>query len=117
MPNGWEALVGELANKYDAKTSAHKVKGVCKFAAIYGKDGELYASHPAGFKLEQYSHEVEQEDGSTKPVDVNEVKCAIAASNNNRAGGTDGAGIRMGKTKFMLLRPSPEVDKGAYLSR
>mgnify|MGYP006893384803 CR=1 FL=1 len=53
MPNGWEALISELANKYDPKTSSHKVKGVCKFAAIYGKaDGVLYAAHPADFKLE-----------------------------------------------------------------
>ena len=48
---------------------------------------------------------------------VDEVKCALAASTNTRSGGNDGAGIRMGNTKFMLLRPSPEVDKGAYLSR
>ena len=60
MPNGWEALVSEMANKYDAKTSAHKAKNVTQFAAIYGKaDSVLYASHPAGWKLEKYSHDVE----------------------------------------------------------
>ena len=118
MPNGWEDLVGELVNKYDAKTSAHKVKNVCKFAAIYGKaDGVLYASHPAGWKLDEYSHDVEQEDGSTKPVQVNEVKCAIAAARGDRSGGSGGAGVRMDHSKFMLIRPSPEVPHGAYLSR
>ncbi len=52
--------MNELVNKYDAKTSTHKFSGVCEYAAIYGKaDGILYASHPAGWKLEQYDHEVE----------------------------------------------------------
>ena len=118
MPNGWEALVGELQNKYDPKTSAHKVKNVCKQCCIYGKaDGVLYASHPAGFKLESYTHEVEQEDGSMNGVAVDEFKCAVAAAAGNRGGGNQGAGIRMGNTKFMMIRPSPEVDHGAYLSR
>lgn len=60
---------------------------------------------------------MEQEDGSKKPVQVDEVKCAIEAAKNNRSGGNGGAGIRMGQTKFMILRPSPEYDKAAYLSR
>jgi hypothetical protein len=54
MPNGWENLINEMANKYDPKTNTHKTKNVVQFAAIYGKDGTLYASHPAGFKLEKY---------------------------------------------------------------
>ena len=37
MPNGWEALVSELANKYDKKTSSHKVKNICQYACIYGR--------------------------------------------------------------------------------
>jgi hypothetical protein len=58
MPNGWEALVSELAHKYDAKTGSYKAKNVCCNAAIYGKaDGVLYASFPAGFKLESYAHD------------------------------------------------------------
>ena len=65
--------------------------------AIYGKaDGVLYASHPANFKLEKYNHDVEQEDGSSKSVEVNEINCAIAAAGGNRSGGNAGAGIRMG---------------------
>ena len=59
MPNGWEALCSELVNKYDPKTSSHKVKGVTKWACIYGRDGTLYASHPSNFKLEKYDHPVE----------------------------------------------------------
>jgi len=117
MPNGWENLVAELVNKYDIKTASHKVKNVCKAAAIYGKaDGVLYASHPPGFKLDEYQHDVAQEDGSTKPAQVNEFKCALEASKGNRSGGS-GAGIRLQKTKFMFLRPSPGLEAGAYLSR
>ena len=117
MPNGWEAIVGEILNKYDAKTNTHKVKNLCCNVAIYGKDGTLYASHPAGWKLESYTYDTPQDDGSTKPVQVDEVKCAIAASQGNRSGGNAGAGIRMGNKKFMMIRPSPEVKQGAYLSR
>ena len=54
MPNGWENLVNELTSLYDPKTSTHKMKGVCKYAAIYGKDGELYAAYPSDFKLTKY---------------------------------------------------------------
>ena len=35
--SGWDALLGELINKYDPKTSTHKVKHVLKKAAIYSK--------------------------------------------------------------------------------
>ena len=116
MPNGWEALVGELQNKYDAKTSQYKIKGVTKMAGIYGLDGTCFAQH-GDFSLTKYKFEVDQEDGSKKTVDVNEVNCAIAAAKGDRSGGSGGAGIRMAGSKFVLLRPSPEVDKGAYLSR
>ena len=117
MPNGWENLVKEIQNKYDPKTSSHSVRSVCCNVAIYAKSGELYASFPEGFKLISYEHQVEQEDGSSKGVQVDEIKCAIAASQGNRGGGNAGAGIRMAGKKFMMIRPSPEVDKGAYLSR
>ena len=51
-------------------------------------------------------------------MEVDEIKCAIAAAGGNRTGGNPtGGGIRMGKKKFMMIRPSPECDKGAYLSR
>ena len=47
MSTGWDALVSELHNKYDPKTSSHKYKNVTQYACIYGKsDGILYASHP-----------------------------------------------------------------------
>ena len=53
----WQPLLNELVNKYDPKTSTHKINGVCEFAAIYGKDdGKLYASYPTGWKLTSYEH-------------------------------------------------------------
>lgn len=51
MPNGWEAMVNELVNKYDLASNSHKLKNITKFAAIYSLNGECYASHPASFKL------------------------------------------------------------------
>ena len=44
--------MNELINKYDPKTNSHKVKNICKYGAIYGIDGVLYASYPQDFKLE-----------------------------------------------------------------
>ena len=81
MSSGWDALLGELMNKYDAKSSSHKVRNVMKKCAIYGKnDGVLFAAHPPDFKLGKYDHEIEEMDGSKKNVAVNELICAIAAS-------------------------------------
>ena len=85
-------------------------------AAIYGLDGTCYAQH-GDFSLSKYKFDVDQEDGSKKSVDIDEVKCAIAAAKGDRSGASGGAGIRMAGCKFILLRPSTEVDKGAYLSR
>ena len=117
MPNGWEALVGELVNKYSAKKNQHTLKGVCKAAAIYSIEGVCYASHPPTWQLSKYTFDCPQDDGSTKPIPVDEVKSAIAASLGKRDGGTGGAGIRMGNEKYVFMTPSTEVDKGAYLSR
>ena len=64
----------------------------------------------------KYDHEIEELDGTKRNVPVNEFICAIAASKGQRGGGNDGAGIRMDGKKFMLIRPSPEVDHGGYLS-
>ena len=79
--SGWDALLGELMNKYDPKSSTHSVSNVMKKCCIYGKnDGVIFAAHPPDFKLGKYDHEVEDLDGSKKMVSVNELLCAIAAS-------------------------------------
>ena len=36
MSNGWDALLGELTNKYVPKKSDHTAKGILECAAIYG---------------------------------------------------------------------------------
>ena len=88
MSNGWEALLGELTSKYAPKKSEHTARNVLEFACIYGiADKQLYASHPKGWKLESYSQDCPQEDGSTKPVAVDEVVCAIAGSKGQKSGG------------------------------
>ena len=58
MPNGWENLVGELKNKYDAKQSKHTINGVTHMAGIYGLDGNCYAAH-GGFVLGKYNFDVD----------------------------------------------------------
>ena len=71
MPNGWEALVGEIMNKYDKKTGTHKINGVSKYAAIYGKDGTCYATSAPSWSLSKYEAEYTNEEGNQakKPID------------------------------------------------
>ena len=42
MPNGWEAMVSELVNKYIPKSGKHKTD-VCKKAISCDKEGIIYA--------------------------------------------------------------------------
>ena len=86
---------------------------VCEHAAIYGLDGSLWAASP-GFQLYNYNFDMTLEDGSKKPVPVNEFTAAHEASKGNRKG-TE-AGIRMANQKYMLIKHNPELNS-AYLGR
>ena len=114
MANGWDLLLGEIINKYNIKDGSVKTN-VCKEAIIYSKEGVCYASHPPTFKLKDYKYDMPQEDGSTKPVEISEFKCALAASRGDRSGGGPG-GIRFDNTKFMFMAPGTVPNSG-FLSR
>ena len=86
---------------------------VCEHAGIFGVDGTPWALS-AGFSLGNYSYPLQQEDGSTKTVNVNEFVTALEASKGNRKGSE--AGIRMGNQKYMLVKHNPE-NNSAYLGR
>ncbi len=90
------------------------MNNVCVSAAIYGLDGVLWAASTSWEGLSDYDHPLENEDGTTSQIKVSEFQCAIGASNGKRM--PSAAGIRMNKTKFMLVRHDEE-SKVCYCSR
>ena len=87
---------------------------MCAHGAIYGTDGVLWAASPQWPGLHEYEHPLEQDDGSTTNIKVNEFTCAVAVTNGKRM--PTAAGVRMGKTKFMMVSHDPETNV-CYLSR
>ena len=64
--------------------------------------------------LNEYKHQLEQEDGSFTEVPVNEFKCALGASNGKRM--PSAAGVRMGNEKFIFVKQEEDT-KSTYLTR
>jgi hypothetical protein len=86
---------------------------VCEFSAIYGHDGNAWATAP-GFALYNYEFELQQEDGTKKKVPVSEFKGVFEATKGNRKG-TE-AGIRIANQKYMFIKHNPE-NNSVYLAR
>ena len=88
-------------NRFDYDSNEYTITGICSGAALYGHDGSLWANAgEEGGNLTTYQHPLEQMDGSTENIEVNEVACAIGAADGNRQ--PSAAGIRMGGEKYML---------------
>ena len=64
--------------------------------------------------LHDYEHPLENDDGTTQNITISEFKCAMEVSNGKRM--PTAAGVRMGKTKFMMVSHDPETNT-VYLSR
>ena len=111
--SGWDAYLHQIQNKYDHATQTYTLTNVCEFSAIYGHDGNAWATAP-GFALYKYQFDLLQEDGSTKKVDVDEFKAVLAATSGNRKGSE--AGIRIANQKYMFIKHNPE-NNSAYLAR
>ena len=103
--SAWDAYLHQITNKYDAATQQYTLTGVNEFAAIYGLDGNVWATSP-GFALYNYQYDLLQEDGSKKKVDVNEFKCVLEATKGNRK--PSEAGIRIANQKYMFVKHNPE---------
>lgn len=86
---------------------------MCEFSAIYGHDGNAWATAP-GFALYTYEYDMPQEDGSKKKVPVNEFKALFEATKGNRKCGE--AGIRIANQKYMFIKHNPE-NNSVYLAR
>ena len=97
---------------YSAKKEQWTKQNVCEAAAIYGLDGTLWASSDKWKGLSEYSHDVEDSDGSATTVNVNEFAIAEKVSTGNR--NASQAGVRMGNQKYIFTT----YDEGiANLSR
>ena len=59
-------------------------------------------------------HPLEQENGTTKDVQVNEFKCCWGAAMGNKM--PSEAGIRIGNEKFVFVKHDPET-KTTYMTR
>lgn len=83
--NAWQTYADQVLNRFDYDTNDWAITGVCSGAAIYGHDGSLWANAgEEGGNLTTYEHPLEQMDGSTQNVPVNEVACALGACDGNR---------------------------------
>ena len=55
--SGWDAYLHQIINKFDHNTQQYTLTGVNEFAAIYGLDGNAWATS-AGFALYTYEHDL-----------------------------------------------------------
>ncbi|TNV75876.1 hypothetical protein FGO68_gene17275 [Halteria grandinella] len=111
--SGWDAYLHQITNKFDHATNQYTLTNVCEFAAIYGHDGNAWATSP-GFALYNYEFDLTQEDGSKKKVPVSEFKACFEATKGNRKGSE--AGIRIANQKYMFIKHNPE-NNSVYLAR
>jgi hypothetical protein len=103
----WQTYTDQVVNRFDYDANDWSITGVCNGAAIYSQDGTLWAmSGNEGDGLADYAHPLEQMDGSVQEVQISEIACAIGAADGNRS--PSEAGIRMGKTKYMLTYKDPD---------
>ena len=109
----WDNYLHQIINKFDHNKQQYTLTGVNEFAAIYGLDGNAWATSP-GFALYTYEYDLPQEDGSKKKVPVNEFKCVLEATKGNRKGSE--AGIRIANQKYMFIKHNPE-NNSVYLAR
>lgn len=78
----------------DYNTNQWITENVCSAAAIYGQDGTPWAYSPNFPELKTYEFSLEDMDGSSKNVTVDEIQCAIKAAEGVR--NPTEAGIRLG---------------------
>lgn len=104
--NGWDSYIWQIQNKWSVKQTKYLTTNVSAHAAIYGIDGTPWATSADWPGLHEYDHPLEQDDGSTTNIKVNEFTAAMAVSNGKRM--PTAAGVRMGNTKFMFVKHDPE---------
>ena len=106
--SGWEGYIYQIQHKYRPDKEQYFTVNICQHAAIYGEDGTAWAVSSDWPGLTEYQHPLEQEDGTTRNVMVNEFKCALAVAGGNRQ--PTEAGVRMGNLKYMMTTYDQEAN-------
>ena len=101
----WQQYIDQVIHQLDYDTNEWIRENVCSEAALYGTDGSCWAFSPGFPELKQYDFQAEQEDGSMKSVAIDELQCAIKATENVR--NPTEVGIRLGNEKYMLTTVQP----------
>lgn len=99
--NQWMEYIQQVLDKMDFNSGEYTETGVTNAAAIYGLDGSAWAWSPNFPELSSYEFPLEDMSGAVTNIPVNEIECAIKASEGIR-NPTD-AGIRLGNEKFMFV--------------
>ena len=111
MLTGWEVYITHLTGMWSGKKKEWLRTNVVKHAAIYGLDGKCWGSNKEWPGLNEYQHDLEEQDGTTSKVAVNEFNIAMEVAKGNR--NPSQAGVRMGNNKFMMTTFNEDV---SYLS-
>jgi len=91
-----------LINNTDPNTQ-RTATNVSEHAAIVGNtDGTVWASSP-GFTFETYNLSVENDDGTSKNVQVNEFANLLSAFNSQTGNTSNAGGIRIHKEKYFTV--------------
>ena len=112
--NSWDSYIWQIQNKWSAKQAKYLITNCCVHAAIYGLDGSPWATSAEWPGLLEYQHDLEQDDGSTSKIAVNEFQCVVQVATGKRM--PTAAGVRMGNTKFVYIRHDPD-DNSVFLSK
>jgi hypothetical protein len=98
----WSDYVSGYLVNYTDQNNGKTASNVVEHGAIVGNtDGTVWAS-TSGFELSTYSTDIEQDDGTTKTVEVNEFANMLDAFNNKGATSKAG-GVRIHKEKYYMV--------------
>jgi len=70
--SGWEGYIYQIQHKYNVDKKEYVKLNICQHAAIYGNDGTAWAVSSDWPGLNEYQHEIENDDGSHRVVCLRE---------------------------------------------
>ena len=103
--NGWDKYINDIINRWSHKQEKYTVNNSCLHAAIIGLDGTQWAASADWPGLKTYDHDLDDGFGTIEKVNVDELKCAIGASEGNR--NPSAAGVSVAGIKFVLNKHEP----------
>lgn len=103
----WEDYIEQIMNKMNYNTFKLETTNMCASAAIYGLDGQLWASGGNWIELNKYHHEVTGLDGTVTKVLVDEFDLLKRAAEGEIT--PSEAGIRFGGKKYVYVTHNPKA--------